>query len=196
MYPEALQLLIDEFAKLPTVGPKTAKRLAFHILNAPEERAHSLARALVDVKRKVRTCSVCGNVSGGELCSICDDSRRDAHVICVVATARDLAALEAPGVFHGVYHVLGGLLSPIDGVGPSSLRIDELLARIDDSVEEVILATNPTVAGESTALYLQKVLADRAVRITRIAQGLPIGADMEYADALTLKLSLDGRHSV
>jgi len=182
---------------LPTVGPKTALRLAFHLLSAPESQVEALAHSLLDVRRKLTTCVRCGNLSDSELCVPCRDPRRDPSVLCVVATTRDLMAVERTREFRGLYHVLGGLISPLDGVGPAELRIQSLLDRVEtESPSEVVLATNPTVAGEATALYLQRLLSGRNLRVTRLALGLPVGSDLEYADEVTLGRAFAGRREM
>ena len=182
---------------MPTVGPKTALRLAFHLLSAPDAQVQALAQSLLDVKSKLRTCSRCGHLSDKELCAVCRDPRRDTSVLCVVATARDLMAVERTREFRGLYHVLGGLISPLDGIGPSELRIQALLDRLEvEKPGELVLATNPTVAGEATALYLFRLLSARNLRITRLALGLPVGSDLEYADEVTLGRAFAGRHEI
>lgn len=197
VYPEPLERLVEELQRLPTVGPKTALRLAFHLLTAPPEEVEALASAMLEVQRKLRPCSRCGNLSDQELCGPCRDPRRDASTLCVVATVRDLMAVERTREFRGLYHVLGGLISPLEGVGPGQLRIGPLLERLDSTpVQELILATNPTVAGEATALYLHRLVAERPVRVTRLALGLPMGSDLEYADEVTLGRALSGRRQM
>ncbi|NLM52194.1 MAG: recombination protein RecR [Firmicutes bacterium] len=197
MYPEAIARLIEALQKLPGVGPKTAQRLALFILSLPREEVVKMARAIVEAKDKTHYCRVCGNFSEKDLCSICLDKRRDAAVICVVQDARDIIALERMRDYRGLYHVLGGAISPIDGIGPDQLRIRELLERLQKSkVKEVILATNPTVEGEATALYLAKIIKPLGVRVTRLAHGLPVGADLEYADEVTLLRALEGRREL
>jgi recombination protein RecR len=196
-YAPAVQDLIDELGRLPGVGPKSAQRIAFHLLKVSKDDALRLARSIAEVKDKVRFCSRCFNVSEAELCGICADERRDATVVCVVEEPRDLVAVEKTGEFKGRYHVLQGAISPIEGVGPEQLRIRELLGRIgDEGIEEVILCTNPNLEGEATALYLGKLLKPLGLRVTRIASGLPVGGDLEYADELTLGRALEGRRDV
>ncbi len=196
-YPEPLERLVEELQRLPTVGPKTALRLAFHLLSAPVEEVEDLAAAMVDVKRKLVSCQRCGNLSERGTCALCRDPRRDPSTLCVVATVRDLMAVERTREYRGLYHVLGGLISPLDGVGPGQLRIGSLVERLDsEPVAELLVATNPTVAGEATALYLHRLLGNRALRITRLALGLPIGADLEYADEVTLGRALSGRREM
>ena len=182
---------------LPTIGPKSAARLAFHILHASPSKAEELSAALLEVKEKIRDCDICGNLTDSENCSICRSPKRDRTVICVVGDPREVAAIERTHEFRGLYHVLGGLISPIDGRGPEHLRLDSLETRLGSGeVEELILATNPTVAGEATALYLQKQMQRDGLRITRLALGLPVGSDLEYTDELTLGRALQGRREV
>ena len=184
--------LIRALAKLPGVGEKTATRLAFHVLRAPETLARELAQALVDVKERIRFCSVCMNLTEADPCAMCTDPRRDPKVICVVATPPDLYAIDRTGGFRGRYHVLGGVLSPLEGVGPDDLHIKELLARLKDTAE-VIIATSPNVEGEATALYLAKVCKPLGVQVTRIASGLAVGGELEYADGVTITKALSDR---
>ncbi len=191
---DALADLIDAFARLPGIGRKSATRLAFHIIDAPEEDVRTFANALIAARRYIGHCPICGNMSNGDTCRICAQSERKNGVICVVEEVRDLVAVERTGAFKGRYHVLGGRLSPMDGIGPDDLHIKELLERIDaENVQEVILATNSTVEGESTALFLLDQLRPKGVRITRIAQGLPIGADIKFADDMTLARAIESR---
>jgi recombination protein RecR len=197
MYAGLLQDLIDELARLPGIGPKTAQRLAFHLLNVEPVDAKRLAAAIVAVKDSIRPCSRCFNVSTGDLCDFCLDPRRDASLVCVVEEARDIVSIERTGEFRGRFHVLGGAISPIDGVGPDDLHIAELLRRVpDEGIEEVIVATNPNLEGETTALYLARQLVPLGVRVTRIASGLPVGGDLEYADEVTLGRALQGRRAL
>jgi recombination protein RecR len=199
---EPVARLIEAFARLPGVGPKTAQRLTFHMLRAPESEARTLAAALVAVRDEVVFCSQCFNISAGPLCPICLDPERDDDRLCVVEEALDVLALERTGAFGGRYHVLHGAISPIDGIGPERLRIGELLERAERRInegrpyEEVILATNPTLEGEATAMYLAERLTDRVGAVTRIARGLPVGGDLEYADEITLVRSLQGRRAL
>jgi recombination protein RecR len=195
MYSPAVERLITELAKLPGIGPRTAQRLTFHILRLRPEEILPLAAAIADVKEKMGFCSRCFNLAEGDLCTICADTRRDPHVLCVVEQPFDIVTIERTREYRGLYHVLGGALSPLDGVDPGDLRITELLARVDDKVEEVILATNPTMTGEATAMYVADLLPGR-VRATRLASGLPVGGDLEYADELTLGRALSGRRSL
>jgi len=192
-----VQDLIDELGRLPGVGPKSAQRIAFHLLKLPKDDALRLARSIAEVKDKVSFCARCYNVSEGEECGICTDPRRDATVVCVVEEPRDIVAVEKTGEFHGRYHVLQGAISPIEGIGPEQLRVKELLARLDhEDVQEVILCTNPNIEGEATAMYLGRLVGPLGVRVTRIASGLPVGGDLEYADELTLGRALEGRRDV
>jgi recombination protein RecR len=196
-YAPPLARLIEELGKLPTVGPKTAQRLAFHMLSMSVQDAEALAEAILECKRRIRHCSVCGNITEADPCVLCTNPQRDQSVICVVEDARDIAAMERTREFKGVYHVLQGAISPLDGVGPDDLRIAELLRRVSGGdVREVIVATNPRVEGEATALYLSKVLKPLGVRVTRIAHGLPVGGDLEYADEVTLARALEGRREL
>ena len=192
-----VQALINEFSKLPTVGPKTAARLVFYLLNRPRNEAQSLAEAILAVKDKVRFCSVCFSLTEEDPCDLCTDDRRDAKTICVVAEAKDIYAIERTSAFKGRYHVLGGLISPMDGIGPAQLRVKELIERIgSESPHEIILATNPNAEGEATALYLSRLLQPLGVTVTRLAYGLPIGADLDYADEVTLAKALEGRRTL
>jgi recombination protein RecR len=195
VYSPAVERLITELAKLPGIGPRSAQRLAYHILKTRPEEILPLAASIVEVKEKIGFCVRCFNLAEGELCTICSDARRDAAVICVVEQPADIIPVERTREFRGLYHVLGGALSPLDGVEPSDLRIAELVARAEDGVEEVILATNPTMTGEATALYIADQLPER-VRVSRLASGLPVGSDLEYADELTLGRALVGRRDV
>ena len=197
MYAGPLQGLVDELGRLPGIGPKSAQRIAFHLLKVAPEDAARLADAIVAVKERVTLCPQCFNVAEGGLCTICADSRRDSTVLCVVEDPRDIVAVEKTREFRGRYHVLHGALNPIEGVGPDQLRIDELLARVGtESVSEVILCTNPNIEGEATAMFLAGRLKELGVTVTRIASGLPVGGDLEYADELTLGRALEGRRQV
>ncbi|MEH3077909.1 MAG: recombination mediator RecR [Quadrisphaera sp.] len=194
MYEGAVQDLIDELGRLPGVGPKSAQRLAFHLLAADEDEVARLVSALTEVKRRVRFCSVCGNVAQEEQCRICLDPRRDTTVLCVVEEPKDVVAIERTREFRGRYHVLGGAISPIEGVGPDDLRVRELLTRLaSGEVTEVILATDPNLEGEATATYLARMLKPMGLRVTRLASGLPVGGDLEYADEVTLGRAFEGR---
>jgi recombination protein RecR len=193
-YAASLENLIERLCGLPGIGPKSAQRIALYLLSIPREDAVELAKAVVDVKDKVRYCGVCYNISEGEVCGICGDQRRDESLICVVEEPRDVIAIERSGVFRGRYHVLGGAISPIDGVGPEELRFTELMGRLrGGTVTEVIVATNPNAEGEATALYLAQLVRPAGIKVTRIASGLPVGGDLEYADEITLGRALDGR---
>lgn len=197
MYEGAVQDLIDELGRLPGVGPKSAQRIAFHLLAADAEDVRRLTDALTEVKLRVRFCEVCGNVAEGEKCRICLDPRRSAAVICVVEEPKDVVAIERTREFRGKYHVLGGAINPMDNVGPDDLRIRELLTRLaDGEVQEVILATDPNVEGEATATYLTRMLSPMGLRVTRLASGLPVGGDLEYADEVTLGRAFEGRRVV
>lgn len=194
MYEGALQDLIDELGQLPGVGPKSAQRIAFHILNQDKGEVERLARALENVKEKVKFCTTCGNICEEELCNICRDARRNQEILCVVEEAKDISSIERTRSFRGLYHVLGGAIDPINGIGPDQLRIRELLTRLGDgTVKEVILATNPNIEGEATAAYLARLLATLEVPVSRLASGLPVGGDLEYADEVTLGRAFEGR---
>jgi recombination protein RecR len=196
-YPEPVARLIEALQRLPGIGPKTAQRLTFYMLKRPHDEVRELGQALLAVKEKITSCRICFNVTDEDPCRICDDPRRDPHVICVVEEPNDLLAMERTGEYKGRYHVLLGALSPLDGIGPEDLKIRELLARLDgEAATEIILATNPNVEGEATALYLAKLLRPLAVRVTRIARGLPVGGDLEYADQVTLSKALEGRREI
>ena len=197
MYEGPVQDLIEELGRLPGIGPKSAQRLAFHLLTIEMTDAERLARTIIAVKEKVRFCNRCFNVSEHEECRICRDSRRDTSVVCVVEEPRDLMAMERTGEFRGRYHVLGGAISPIDGVGPDDLRIKELMARIgSEAITEVVIATNPNIEGEATASYLARMLKAMEISVTRIASGLPVGGDLEYADEVTLGRAFAGRRQL
>jgi recombination protein RecR len=193
---EALEQLIAEFSKLPGIGRKSAQRLALHIMKRPREEVVAMARALVNVKDRIRTCSICCNITEKDPCSVCSSTRRDQTLICVVEEPNDVLALEKTNDFHGLYHVLGGSLSPLDGIGPEELKIQELLKRITTDVTEIILAMNPNVEGEATTIYLGRLLKPLGVRVTRIARGIPVGGDLEFADEATLSKALEGRISL
>jgi recombination protein RecR len=196
VYEGVVQDLIDELGRLPGVGPKSAQRIAFHLLQAEEPDVRRLADVLVQVKARVRFCSICFNVSEAELCRICSDPRRDPTVLCVVEEYKDVVAIERTREFKGRYHVLGGAISPIDGIGPEQLRVRELMMRLSDgTVTELILATDPNLEGEATATYLTRMLKDLDLTVTRLASGLPVGGDLEYADEVTLGRALAGRRS-
>jgi recombination protein RecR len=196
MYEGAVQDLIDELGRLPGVGPKSAQRIAFHLLAADPADVRRLAEVLVEVKAKARFCATCGNVAEEELCRICRDPRRDPALICVVEEPKDVVAIERTREFRGRYHVLGGAISPLEGIGPDQLRIRELLVRLEDgSVTEIILATDPNIEGDATAAYLTRMLRPMGLQVTRLASGLPVGGDLEYADEVTLGRAFAGRRS-
>ena len=195
MYSPAVERLITELSKLPGIGPRTAQRLAFHILKVRPEEILPLAAAIVDVKEKIGFCRRCFNLAEGELCTICADARRDATLLCVVEQPADIVPIERTREYRGLYHVLGGALSPLDGVDPADLHVAELVERVADGVNEVIVATNPTMTGEATALYIADLLP-AGVRVSRLASGLPVGGDLEYADELTLGRAFTGRREM
>ena len=197
MYAGPVQDLIDELGRLPGVGPKSAQRMAFHLLKLPKEDALRLARAIVEMKERVAFCARCWNVAEGDECGICADPRRDTHVLCVVEEPRDIVAIEKTQEYRGRYHVLQGAISPIEGIGPDQLKVRELVARLEpEGITEVILCTNPNIEGEATAMYLARLLKPLGMKVTRIASGLPVGGDLEYADELTLGRALEGRREV
>ena len=195
--PASLQELVDQFKKLPGIGAKNAQRLAFHVLRTPREDAERLCAAIRDVKDRVTYCTTCNNITEVDPCALCNDSTRDHRVICVVEEPQNVNVVDRGGGFKGVYHVLMGAISPLQGVGPDDLKIKGLLARVGvDGVDEVILATNPTVEGEATAIYLARLLKPMGIRVTRIAMGIPVGSDLDYADDLTMGKSMEGRREV
>jgi recombination protein RecR len=198
MFTGPLRALIDELGRLPGIGPKSAQRIAFHILKVPNEVAHRLSDAIVAVKERTTLCDRCFNVAeGGALCAVCSDPQRDDAVLCVVEDPRDIVAVERTGQFHGRYHVLGGALNPLEGIGPDQLKVRELLARIDAGlIREVIVCTNPNLEGEATAMYVARLLTPLGVVVSRLASGLPVGGDLEYADELTLGRALEGRRTL
>jgi len=197
LYPEPLAFLIEALRKLPGIGPKTAQRLALYLLHAPVDEAEALGRAILEAREKLFFCSICGNFTDVDPCRLCGDESRDHSLICVVEWPRDIVAIERTREFKGVYHVLHGVLSPIDGIGPDDLKISELLRRVQGgNVREVVLALNPNVEGEATSLYLARLLKPLGVRVTRIAHGLPVGGDLEFADTATLSRSFLGRHEI
>ena len=198
MYTGSLRRLIDELGRMPGIGPKSAQRIAFHLLKVTDEEARRLAEAIIEVKEKTVFCARCGNIAElGHLCPICSDDRRDASVLCVVEDPRDIVAMERTAQFRGNYHVLQGALNPLEGIGPEQLSVAQLLARLEpEGVTEVILCTNPNLEGEATALYLARQLRPRGLVVTRLASGLPVGGDLEYADELTLGRALEGRRNV
>jgi recombination protein RecR len=191
---ETIQKLIDEFSKFPGIGKKTAQRMAFYILKGKKEEAEALAKAILEVKEKVKYCSICFNITEEDPCVICRDEKRERSIICVVEEANDVAALEKTDQYNGLFHVLGGVLSPLDGIGPDDLKIKELVVRLKGKeVKEVILATNPNTEGEATAIYIAKLIKPLGIKVTRIARGLPAGGDLEYADQVTLANAIEGR---
>ena len=196
MYDGALQDLIDALGRLPGIGPKSAQRIAFYVLSRPKAEAELLAQALIDAKEKIRFCTKCGNIAQEELCPICRNPKRDQAVICVVEEAKDVGAIERTRSYRGLYHVLGGAIDPINGIGPEQLRLRELLSRLSgDTVQEIIIATNPNIEGEATATYLTRTISPLGLKVTRLASGLPVGGDLEYADEVTLGRAFEGRRS-
>ncbi|WP_040224441.1 recombination mediator RecR [Bhargavaea cecembensis] len=196
-YPEPISKLIDSFMKLPGIGPKTAARLAFYVLDMKEDTVMEFSRALVDAKRKLTYCSVCGHITDTDPCRICQDESRDQSMICVVQEPKDVIAMEKMRDYNGLYHVLHGAISPMDGIGPEDINIPDLLKRLqDETVQEVILATNPTIEGEATSMYISRLIKPSGIRTTRIAHGLPVGGDLEYADEVTLSKALEGRREL
>jgi recombination protein RecR len=193
----SIQRLLDEFERLPGIGPKSAQRIVYWLLNAPPDDASRLASAIVDVKESVHFCPQCFNYAEGELCAVCSDTERDRSMICAVSEPRDIGAIERTGEYKGLYHVLGGALSPLDGIGPEQLTIKELLSRLaDGAVQEVILATNPNVEGETTAVYLARLIKPLGIKATRLASGLPVGGDLEFADEVTLGRAIESRREL
>ncbi len=196
-FPAALERLTEEFARLPGIGSKSAQRLAFHTLNMSQEEAEGFAEAILEAKRSVHTCPICQNLTDRTLCPICEDESRDHSIICVVAEPRDVLAMERAREFSGVYHVLHGVISPLNHIGPDDIRIRELLARVrNEEVREIIMATNPDTEGEATAMYISRLLRPLEVRVTRLAYGIPVGSQLEYADEVTLLRALEGRREI
>ena len=197
-YPRALNKLINELSKLPGIGGKTAQRLAFHILSLSDREAESLAEAIVSAKRDLRYCSVCGNLTDQEKCLICSDASRDQSVICVVETPQDVVAMERIREYKGLYHVLHGAISPAEGIGPNDINLRSLITRLqgNDQVNEIIIATNPNIEGEATAMYISRLLKPAGIKVTRIAHGIPVGGDLEYADEVTLLKAIEGRREL
>lgn len=196
-YSDALGNLVDAFARLPGIGRKSAQRLAFHVLKQPKQEAYQLAKAIVNAKEKIKYCQICYNLTDQDICPICSNPNRDHSIICVVEDARDVMALERVHEFKGLYHVLNGVISPIDGIGPEQLKIRELLLRLkDETIQEIIIATNTNIEGEATAMYLSNLLKPLGIKITRIAQGLPVGGDIQYADEITLAKAFNGRWEI
>ncbi len=196
-YSAPIAALIEEFSKLPGIGRKTAQRLAFHVISQPQDSVERLSDAIINAKRSVRYCNICTNLTDQEVCSICSDQSRHKELICVVEDPRDVVAMEKTKEFRGYYHVLHGAISPLDGIGPEDIKIKELLSRIGaDPVEEIILATNPNIEGEATAMYIARLLKPMGIKVTRIAHGIPVGGDLEYADEVTLTKALEGRREL
>lgn len=197
-YPRSLNKLINELSKLPGIGNKTAQRLAFHVLSLPDREAEALAESIVTAKRTLRYCSVCGNLTDQEKCLICSDASRDRSVICVVETPQDVVAMERIREYRGLYHVLHGAISPAEGIGPNDINLKSLITRLqsDNNVEEVIIATNPNIEGEATAMYISRLLKPAGIKVTRIAHGIPVGGDLEYADEVTLLKAMEGRREL
>ena len=197
-YPRALNRLINELSKLPGIGGKTAQRLAFHILSLSDREAETLAEAIVGAKRDLRYCSVCGNLTDQEQCLICSDASRDRSVICVVETPQDVMAMERIREYRGLYHVLHGAISPAEGIGPNDINLKSLITRLqgDSEVKEIIIATNPNIEGEATAMYISRLLKPAGIKVTRIAHGIPVGGDLEYADEVTLLKAVEGRREI
>ena len=197
IFPESLNNLIEEFQKLPTIGRKSAERLAMNIVERDETDIKDFSKALMEVKEKIQRCEICGNLTEAEICDICKDITREEDFICIVEDVKDLIAIEKSGAFHGKYHVLGGLISPSDGIGPDELNIDKLLNRIDsEGINEVILAISSTIEGETTTLFLTSLLNEKNVRVTKIAQGIPVGSNLEYFDQLTLERAIEDRREI
>ncbi|HOM43270.1 MAG TPA: recombination mediator RecR [Bacillota bacterium] len=196
-YAAPIAKLIDELSKLPGVGNKTAQRLAFHILNMPSEDVEKLSSSIVNAKRNIRYCKVCCNITDSDVCNICANVKRDSSTICVVEDPKDVVAMEKTREFKGLYHVLNGAISPMEGIGPEEIRIKELLKRVaDNEIKEIILATNPNIEGEATAMYISRLLKPIGIKVTRIAHGVPVGGDLEYADEVTLMKALEGRREI
>lgn len=196
-YTGPISRLIEEFSKLPGVGRKTAQRLAFHVINMNTNDVESLAKAIIDAKREIKYCSVCCNITDTDPCSMCSNKNRDSSVICVVEDPRDVAAMERTREFKGKYHVLNGVISPMDGIGPDMIKIKELIIRLgSEDVKELIMATNPTIEGEATAMYIARLVKPMGIKVTRIAHGLPVGGDLEYADEVTITKALEGRREI
>ena len=197
-YPRSLNKLINELGKLPGIGGKTAQRLAFHVLSLTDREAEMLAESIVEAKRSLHYCSVCGNLTDKDICGICSDGSRDKHVICVVETPQDVMAMERIREYKGTYHVLHGAISPAEGIGPADINLKSLIERLqgDSDVEEVIIATNPNIEGEATAMYIARLLKPAGIKVTRIAHGIPVGGDLEYADEVTLLKAVEGRREL
>ena len=193
----SINKLIDEFSRLPGIGKKSAQRLAFHVINMEQSDAYNFAEAILEVKRKIKYCEKCFNITESQFCDICSDQKRDHNLICVVESPRDLIAIENTKEFHGYYHVLHGAFSPMDGIGPNEIKIRELILRLqEDDTNEIIIATNPTIEGEATAMYISKLLKGTDIKVTRLAHGIPVGGDLEYADEITLAKAIEGRRTL
>ncbi|AOY75395.1 recombination mediator RecR [Clostridium formicaceticum] len=196
-YSTPIAKLIDEFTKLPGIGRKTAQRLAFHVISTSHEEVEMLAQAITEAKKSIKYCNICTNITDKDVCSICIDKKRDPSIICVVEDPRDVVAMEKTKEYHGYYHVLHGVISPLEGIGPEEIKIKELLARLaSNEVKEVVLATNPNIEGEATAMYIAKLLKPMGIKVSRIAYGIPVGGDLEYADEVTLSKALEGRREI
>ncbi|MDD3840452.1 MAG: recombination mediator RecR [Clostridia bacterium] len=196
-YSESIAKLINELMRLPGIGQKTAQRLAFHIINMRPERAESLSRAIIEAKKNIKNCSICCNLTDNNPCNICSSNNRDKSTICVVEQPRDVVAMEKTRDYKGLYHVLHGAISPMDGIGPDEIKIKELISRLkDEQIKEIIIATNPNIEGEATAVYLARLIKPMGIKTTRIAHGLPVGGDLEYADEVTLSRALEGRREI
>lgn len=192
-----LEILIEQFAKLPGIGKKTATRLAFYVLNSSNEEAKAFANAIINAKEQVKLCKICQNITDTETCALCESPKRDTSVICVTESPKDVISIEKTNEYHGLYHVLHGAISPMDNIGPNDIKIPELLERLkDDTVKEVIMATNPTIEGEATAMYIAKLIKPFGIKVTRIAHGIPVGGDLEYADEITLTRAMEGRREM
>lgn len=192
-----LEILVEQFAKLPGIGRKSAQRLAFHVLNSSEADANKFAEAIINAKKLVKYCNVCQNITDSEVCSICNNPKRDSSVICVTESPKDVISIEKTNEYHGLYHVLHGAISPMDDIGPNDIKIAELLKRLEsDEVKEVIMATNPTIEGEATAMYIARLIKPLGIKVTRIAHGIPVGGDLEYADEVTLTKAMEGRREM
>lgn len=196
MYPEALKLLIEEFERLPGIGKKSAVRIAFHVMNMDNSKAERFSQAILNAKAKVHLCPVCQNLTDSELCPVCKNVKRDKRVICVVENPKDIIAMEKTHEYNGVYHCLHGVISPMDNVGPEDIKLRELMARLSDEAEEIILATNLTVEGEATAMYIARLVKPMGIKVTRIAHGIPVGGDIEFADEVTLARAIEGRREI
>ena len=192
-----LEILVEQFAKLPGIGRKTATRLAFHVLNSSKEEAQAFAKAIINAKEQVKLCKICQNITDTQTCALCESPKRDNSVICVTESPKDVISIEKTNEYHGLYHVLHGAISPMDNIGPNDIKIPELLERLkDDTVKEVIMATNPTIEGEATAMYIAKLIKPFGIKVTRIAHGIPVGGDLEYADEITLTRAMEGRREM